>query len=323
MDEANIPWIEKYRPKRLDEIIGQSAIVERLKAFVKTKNFPNMIFAGPAGVGKTTAAIAFANELYGDAADSYFLETNASDARGIDVIRGRIKEFAKTMPLQASLVKIAFLDEADALTPEAQHALRRTMEKYSETTRFIFSANYASKIIEPIQSRCVVLRFRPLNEEQVKVYIKRIEKGEGLEIDDKAIEALIYVGEGDLRKITNVLQGAAAMSSKITEKEIYDIASKARPKEITAMLKYAMSGDFEKARSQLDILMLENGMSGEDILLQCYRESINMQVSDEQKLSLVKEIGECNFKIVEGANERIQLEAMLANIALASKGKSY
>ncbi|MGC8629072.1 MAG: replication factor C small subunit [Candidatus Micrarchaeia archaeon] len=323
MDEANIPWIEKYRPKRLDEIIGQSAIVERLKAFVKTKNFPNMIFAGPAGVGKTTAAIAFANELYGDAADSYFLETNASDARGIDVIRGRIKEFAKTMPLQASLVKIAFLDEADALTPEAQHALRRTMEKYSETTRFIFSANYASKIIEPIQSRCVVLRFRPLNEEQVKVYIKRIEKGEGLEIDDKAIEALIYVGEGDLRKITNVLQGAAAMSSKITEKEIYDIASRARPKEITAMLKYAMSGDFEKARSQLDILMLENGMSGEDILLQCYRESINMQVSDEQKLSLVKEIGECNFKIVEGANERIQLEAMLANIALASKGKSY
>ncbi|MGC8676435.1 MAG: replication factor C small subunit, partial [Candidatus Micrarchaeia archaeon] len=320
MDElSNLPWIEKYRPKRLDEIIGQSAIVERLKAFVKTKNFPNMIFSGPAGVGKTTAAIAFANELYGNDMQSYFLETNASDARGIDVIRGRIKEFAKTMPLQSSLIKIAFLDEADALTPEAQHALRRTMERYSETTRFVFSANYASKIIEPIQSRCVVLRFRPLNEEQVKTYIKRIEKGEGLQIDDKAVEALIYVGEGDLRKLTNVLQGASAMNAHITEKEVYDIASRARPKEIVSMLRYALSGDFTRARGELDTLMLENGMSGEDILLQCYREALNIQASDEQKLELIKEIGDCNYKIVEGANERIQLEAMLARMAAIGK----
>jgi len=314
---SNIPWIEKYRPKRLDEIIGQNAIVERLKAFVKAKNFPNMIFSGPAGVGKTTAAIAFANELYGSELSSYFLETNASDARGIDVIRGRIKEFAKTLPMQSGLVKIAFLDEADALTPEAQHALRRTMERYSQTTRFIFSANYASKIIEPIQSRCVVLRFRPLNEDQVREYIKRIEKGEGLEIEDKAVDALIYVGEGDLRKLTNVLQGAAAMNTKITERQIYDIASRARPKEIISMLRYALSGDFTKARNELDKLMLENGMSGEDVLLQCYREVINMEISDKQKLELIKEIGDCNYKIVEGANERIQLEAMLAGIALS------
>ncbi|MEM0147316.1 MAG: replication factor C small subunit [Candidatus Micrarchaeaceae archaeon] len=319
VEQSNMPWIEKYRPKRLDDIIGQSAIVERLKAFVTTRNFPNMIFSGPAGVGKTTAAIAFANELYGDNIASYFLETNASDARGIDVIRGRIKEFAKTMPLQSSLIKIAFLDEADALTPEAQHALRRTMEKYSETTRFIFSANYASKIIEPIQSRCVVLRFRPLNEEQVKSYIKRIEESEALEIDDKAIEALVYVGEGDLRKLTNVLQGAAAMNAKITDREIYDIASRAKPKEIISMLRYAVSGDFSKARNELDTLMLENGMSGEDILIQCYREVLNMQVNDEQKLELVKEIGDCNYKIVEGANERIQLEAMLARLAIIGK----
>ncbi|MEM0074598.1 MAG: replication factor C small subunit [Candidatus Micrarchaeaceae archaeon] len=319
VEQSNMPWIEKYRPKRLDDIIGQSAIVERLKAFVTTRNFPNMIFSGPAGVGKTTAAIAFANELYGDNIASYFLETNASDARGIDVIRGRIKEFAKTMPLQSSLIKIAFLDEADALTPEAQHALRRTMEKYSETTRFIFSANYASKIIEPIQSRCVVLRFRPLNEEQVKSYIKRIEESEALEIDDKAVEALVYVGEGDLRKLTNVLQGAAAMNAKITDREIYDIASRAKPKEIISMLRYAVSGDFSKARNELDTLMLENGMSGEDILIQCYREVLNMQVNDEQKLELVKEIGDCNYKIVEGANERIQLEAMLARLAIIGK----
>jgi len=321
LEVSNVPWVEKYRPKKLSEIIGQDAIVERLQAFVKTKNFPNMIFAGPAGVGKTTAAIAFANELYGEDMPAYFLETNASDARGIDVIRGRIKDFAKTMPLVGGLVKIAFLDEADALTPEAQHALRRTMEKYSETTRFIFSANYASKIIEPIQSRCVVLRFKALNEEQMREYIKRIEKGEGLEIDDKAIEALIYVGEGDLRKLTNILQSAAVISKRITEKEIYDIASRARPREIESMLHYALTGDFLKARNELDTLMLVHGMSGEDILLQAYREALNMQVSEEEKIRLIKEIGDCNYKIVEGANERIQLEAMLASISTPRKFK--
>jgi replication factor C small subunit len=278
-----------------------------------------MIFAGPAGVGKTTSAIALAKELYEDKINEAFLELNASDARGIDVIRGKVKEFARTLPLTSGLVKIVFLDEADALTPEAQHALRRTMERYSATTRFIFSANYASKIIEPIQSRCVVLRFKPLNEEEVKKYMKRIEKGEKLEIDEKAVEALVYVSEGDLRKLINVLQSAAVLGSKISESSVYDIASRARPKEITSMLRYAMEGDFVKGRNELNTLMLNYGMSGEDILLQCYREALNLPVGDKLKLSLVKAIGEYNFRIVEGANERIQLEAMLADLALLEK----
>ncbi len=319
LDVSNLAWIEKYRPSRLGEIIGQDAIVEKLKAFVKAKNFPNMIFAGPAGVGKTTAAIALANELYGEQINSAFLETNASDMRGIDVVRGRIKEFAKTLPLTSGLVKIAFLDEADALTSEAQHALRRTMEKYSETTRFIFSANYASKIIEPIQSRCVLLRFKPLNEEQMKKYVKRVAQGENLEIDEKAVEALIYVSEGDLRKLTNTLQGAAVANNKVSEKEIYEIASRARPKEVVAMLQYSISGDFTKARNELNTLMLEYGMSGEDVLLQCYREAMNLPVTDKTKLDIIKEIGECNLRIVEGANDRIQLEAMIASLAMLQK----
>ncbi len=315
----DIAWTEKYRPSKISEIIGQGAIAQRLGAFVKSKSFPNMIFAGPAGVGKTTSALAMAKELYGDELNEAFRELNASDSRGIDVIRGSVKEFARTLPLTSGLVKIIFLDEADALTPEAQHALRRTMERYSATTRFIFSANYASKIIEPIQSRCVVLRFKPLNEEEVKKYIHRLEKGEGMEIDDKAVEALVYVSEGDLRKLTNVLQSAAVLGPKITEREIYDIASRARPKEVTAMLKYALEGDFPKARHELDTLMLNYGMSGEDVLLQCYREALNLPVGDSLKLGLVKAIGEYNFRIVEGANERIQLEAMLASLALLEK----
>ncbi len=316
MNTLDRPWTEKYRPSNLGDVMGQEAIVDKLKAFVKAKNFPSMIFGGPAGVGKTTSAIAMARELYGEQINEAFLELNASDARGIDVIRGRVKEFARTVALSSGLVKIIFLDEADALTSEAQHALRRTMERYSSTTRFILSANYASKIIEPIQSRCVVLRFKPLKEEEMKRYIERIAGSEGIKVDDKAVEALIYVSEGDLRKLTNVMQGAAVSEKEVTDKAIYDIASKARPKEIVAMLRFALSGDFVKARNELNTLTLSYGMSGEDILLQCYREALNLAVEDKAKLKLISMIGDYNYRIVEGANDRIQLEAMLANLAL-------
>lgn len=316
MELVDTSWAEKYRPAVLDDVIGQTAIIAKLKDFVKARNFPSMIFAGPAGVGKTTSAIAMAKELYGKRINESFLELNASDSRGIEIVRGKVKEFARTLSMDTNTVKIVFLDEADALTPEAQHALRRTMEKYSAGTRFILSANYSSKIIDPIQSRCVVLRFKPLKEEEMINYVKRVVKKEGLEISDKAVEALLYVSEGDLRKLTNTLQSAAVSGSKIEENAVYDIAARARPKEIIAMLRFALSGDFEKARTELNTLVLVHGMSGEDILVQCYREALNLQMDDKLKLKLISGIGECNFRIVEGANDRIQLEAMLASLAL-------
>ncbi|MGC8648133.1 MAG: replication factor C small subunit [Candidatus Micrarchaeia archaeon] len=314
----DIPWTEKYRPKTLDEVIGQQLIVKRLKAFVQKGNFPNMIFAGSAGIGKTTCAIALANDLYNGKIDGVFKEVNASDARGIDVIRGEIKEFAKTVALADVPLKIMFLDEADALTADAQHALRRTMEKYAKETRFILSANYANKIIEPIQSRCVIFRFKPLSEQDMKEYINRIVKSEGLQIDEKAIDALIYVSEGDLRKLTNTLQSSALQSDRITEASVYEIAAKARPKEIASMLKLAVSGNFEGAVNELNTLMLTHGMGAEDILSQSYREIQNMNLDERLKLQVIKAIGEANFRIVEGANERIQMQAFLAEIALGA-----
>ncbi len=318
--QVDLPWTEKYRPKALGDIIGQKLIVERLKSFVQSGNFPNMIFAGTPGVGKTACAIAMANDLYGESIHSAFKELNASDQRGIDVVRGTVKEFAKTISLAKVPVKIIFLDESDALTSDAQHALRRTMEVYASETRFILSANYASKIIEPIQSRCIVFRFKPLTEEDMHTYIRRIADAEGLEVDQKSIDALIYVGDGDMRRLTNILQSAAMQSRRITEQSIYDIAARARPKEIISMLRYAVTGDFMNARTELDNLMLKHGMSAEDILTQCYREAQNLgQTDDRTKLLIIKEIGESNFRIVEGANERIQLEAMLASLALTSK----
>lgn len=316
---VDLPWTEKYRPKTLDDVIGQELIVERLKSFVGRGNFPNMIFAGTPGIGKTVCAVAMARDLYGENIGSAFKELNASDERGIDVIRGAVKEFAKTISIAKVPVKIIFLDESDALTADAQHALRRTMEVFSSETRFILSANYASKIIEPIQSRCVVFRFKPLTEEEMRKYVKRIVESEKLDIDEKAINALIYVGDGDLRRLTNVLQSAAMQHKKINEASIYDIAARARPKEVISMLKYAISADFTNARNELDNLMLRHGMSAEDILTQCYREVQNLDIEERMKLTVIKDIGEYNFRIVEGANERIQLEAMLAGLALASK----
>lgn len=312
----DLPWTEKYRPKSLSDIIGQKLIVERLRSFVERGNFPNMIFAGSAGIGKTTCAIAMANDLYGGDIESAFKELNSSDERGIDVIRGSVKEFAKTMSMAKVPIKIIFLDESDALTADAQHALRRTMEKFASETRFILSANYASKIIEPIQSRCVVFRFKPLTEDDMREYIKRIEKGESLTLDGKVVDALIYVGDGDLRKLTNILHSAAMQNTTITESAVYDIAARARPKEIVMMLNYAVTGAFESAKNELDNLILRHGMSAEDILTQCYKEIQSLNISERSKLEIVREIGECNFRVVEGANERIQLEAMLASIAL-------
>jgi replication factor C small subunit len=320
MQTLDLPWTEKYRPKKLSEVIGQSLIVDRLKAFVEKGNFPSMIFAGSAGVGKTTCAIAMANELYGQDIHSAFKELNASDARGIDVIRGEVKEFAKTISVAHVPIKIIFLDEADSLTADAQHALRRTMEKFASETRFVLSANYAAKIIEPIQSRCVVFRFKPLTEENMKKYIHRIVEGENLEIDEKATAALVDVGDGDLRKITNILQSAAMQNTKLTESHIYDIAARAKPKEISSMLKYAIEGDFEKARVELYNLLLRHGLGAEDIISQCYKEVPNLNMDERMKLNIMSDLGEYDFRIVEGANERIQLEAMLAHLALLKSG---
>ena len=204
-----LPWTEKYRPKILNDVVGQKKIVNVLKSFVERKNMPNLLFAGPPGIGKTTCTLALSRELYGDEYKDYILELNASDDRGIGIVRGRIKDFARTVSLHDVPFKLIFLDEADALTSDAQHALRRTMEKYADITRFILSCNYSSKIIEPLQSRTSVFRFRPISIDAIIEDLNMIIKNEGLNVTDDALKAITYVCEGDLRKAVNVLQGAA------------------------------------------------------------------------------------------------------------------
>jgi replication factor C small subunit len=264
-------------------------------------------------VGKTASAICIARELFGEAWANNFTELNASDERGIDVVRNKIKNFARTAPLGEAEFKIIFLDEADALTSDAQSALRRTMEKYTATCRFILSCNYSSKIIEPIQSRCAVYRFKPISSQAVEERIRHIAKTEGVNLTDDGMDAIKYVAAGDMRRAINALQAAAMLDKTVSMDAIYKTTATAKPEEVVELVKLALDGNFMKARAKLDYLLIEQGLSGEDIIGQIYRAMFDMAIPDKLKVDLIDRIGEIDFRMAEGANERIQLEALIAH----------
>jgi replication factor C small subunit len=315
MEESSI-WTEKYRPKSFDDVIGQEHIVKRVKSFVHTKNMPHLLFAGPAGIGKSSLALVIAKQLFKDTWHENFLELNSSDERGIDVVRIKVKDFARTKAIGDVPFKIIFLDECDALTKEAQQALRRTMENYTRTCRFILSCNYSSKIIDPIQSRCAIFKFKPLTKENIFEIIATIAKREGLKIDEQAKQALYEVSGGDCRKLENIMQSSAAASEHVTEKMIYSIASQALPTEVKEILNYALINNFLEARKKLLTTMLENGLSGNDIIQQIQKEIWQLDIDNSKKLEMIKLCGECEFRLVEGSDEYIQLEALLAAFTL-------
>ncbi len=315
-------WTEKYRPKKLDDLVGQKEIVKRLIAIVRSGNIPHFLFSGPAGTGKTTSALALAKELFGeDKWRDNFQELNASDERGIQIVRTKIKSFARAAPLGGAEFKVIFLDEADSLTSDAQAALRRTMEKYSATCRFILSCNYSSRIIPPIQSRCSVMRFGPLKPEDIKDYLKRIEENENIEITESGFESLLYISQGDMRKAVNILQVAASFSEKIDPDTLFTSSALARPETISELIKLPLKGKFGEARERLEDLITRGGLAGEDILGQMHRELFNIPMDDDLRVLVLDAIGEADFRLVEGADERIQIEALLARIQLLAGKK--
>ena len=312
-------WIEKYRPSNLSEVVGQTPITSRLKNYVKERSMPHLLFAGPAGTGKTTCALALAKELFGELWKHNLHELNASDERGIDVVRGKIKEFARTAPLGEDGFKIIFLDEADALTGAAQAALRRTMEKYSRTCRFVMSCNFSSKIIDPIQSRCAVFRFRPLKAEDVERYLKFVAVKEELNIDKEAYESLTYLAQGDLRRAINGLQMTAAANVDITPDVVYQAMAAARPEEVKEALEMSLNNNFAGARERLDTLQITYGLAGEDVLRQMHRSVRDIEVPDTIKVQMIEKLAEADFRLSEGANARIQIEAVIANFAVLGR----
>ncbi|RLG18301.1 replication factor C small subunit [Nanoarchaeota archaeon] len=306
-------WTEKYRPKKLSEVIGQKHVTSVLKKFVKEGTIPHLLFSGPAGVGKTTCALALAHELFGKNWKQNFLELNASDDRGIDTIRSKVKDFARTRPIGAGF-KIILLDEADALTRDAQQALRRTMENYSETCRFILDCNYVSKIIDPIQSRCAILRFKPLEKEDVVEYLREIAKKEKLKVEKNALEAIYDVTKGDMRRAINILQ-ACSVDKEVTIKRVYSLAALVDPKELEKVIKDALGFKIVQARDRLFDLMVKHGLSGFDVVKQMVQVIWNMEIDDVKKVSMIDAVGEFEFRMVEGSDEYLQLEALLARFA--------
>jgi|TARA_B100000287_G_scaffold289795_1_gene273140 replication factor C small subunit len=307
-------WIEKYRPKTIDEIIGQDETKTRLKGFVESKSLPHLLFAGPPGTGKTSTVITLATEIFGEGNISgNLLELNASDDRGIDIIRNEVKDFAKTLPIDAPF-KIISLDEADALTSAAQHALRRTMEKYVSSSRFVLLCNYPGKIIEPIQSRCAFFRFQRLGDDVIKEQMEYISKQENVDYTSKGVDMLVKVSNGDLRKAINVLQATAATGGKIEETSVLETVGGVDPNEIEKLLNAARNQEFDRAKGKLQDLIFVRGVAGSDIIREINSNITKMDFSDESKLKIIDRLAEVDFRLTEGASPDIQIAALLAHI---------
>ncbi len=321
MVNGNDMWTEKYRPQKFDEMVGQDEIVKRVKSLVNSMNLPHLLFAGPAGVGKSTLALIVVKQLFGASWRENYLELNASDERGIDVVRQKVKDFARTRALGNVPFKVIFLDEADALTREAQQALRRTMENFTSTCRFILSCNYSSRIIDPIQSRCVVFRFKLLEKKDIRQRLDFISQNEGLNVTPEGFDVLYDVSEGDCRRVINLLQATASISPNITPDLVGTIISQAKPSDIKVVLEYALAGDFLNSREKLLDIMLKESISGEDVIKAIQKEVWNLPIDNELKVKLTEKTGEAEFRLVEGSDAFIQLEALLASFVLAGEGK--
>ena len=319
-EEVFVLWAEKYRPRTLDEIVNQDDIVQRLKKFVEEKNAPHMLFAGPPGTGKTTMALAFAHDLYGPNYRRYLLELNASDERGIDVIRTKVKEFARARVVGDVPFKLILLDEADNMTADAQQALRRLMEIFTPTSRFILIANYPSKIIEPIQSRTAFFRFTPLKKDDVVERLKWIASQEGVDYEPEALDVIYEISEGDMRKAINLFQAASAVG-KATVESVYRVVGLAHPKEIRELIRYALRGEFTASRERLRKLMVNYGLSGLDVIKQIHSEIFkgDLDIPEDVRVMIADYTGEIQFRLVEGADDEIQLNAFLAWLTLLGK----
>lgn len=311
-------WAEKYRPQSLDEMVNQTEIVSRFKTFVEEKNLPHLLLVGPAGVGKTTSILALARDLYGPSYRSFILELNASDERGIAVIREKVKNFARTAAIASPVsFKILIMDEADHLTSDAQHALRRTMEIYTKTCRFCLLGNYSENIIDPIQSRCSVFRFSPLEELDLKNHIGEIAEKENLDIVDEGLDAICQASKGDVRKAINLLQAAAANQKVIDDVAIYNLLGNVSPEKVQEMLAVALDGRFLESRELLRELLIDQGLAPDDIIRNIYREIMRHSTLTEQiKVKLSDTIGEVDYRLTQGSRAEIQISTLLAHLSV-------
>jgi len=325
MADSETVWTEKYRPRTLDEMVDREEIVARLKTFVKTKSMPHLLFVGPPGTSKTTSALALVNDIYNGNVSGNYIELNASDERGIDVIRNKVKEFARSIPLGEIPFKIIILDECDSMTEEAQQALRRTMEKYSTNTRFILIANELFKIIEPIQSRCAVFKFGPIPDDAILRRLEEIAQKEGIKYEKEALKIIVEKSEGDMRRAINFAQGAAAIEGAITVKSVKDFIGYVGVGKIDQIYEKASQGDLKSAIDVLNKLLYDEGIPPKEIVRRLHRNIMQSSIDFQPKTELLSLLADVEFRIYSGADPEIQISAFLAklvSISVPEKKKS-
>ncbi|KAJ2456149.1 Subunit of heteropentameric Replication factor C (RF-C) [Coemansia sp. RSA 2424] len=312
----NLPWVEKYRPSSLDELVSQRDIVDTLQRFIDDGKLPHLLFYGPPGTGKTTTILAIARKLYGKNLGSMVLELNASDDRGIDVIRDQIKTFASTRTVFSSGLKLVILDEADAMTTPAQAALRRVIEKYTKNVRFCIICNYVSKIIPAVQSRCTRFRFAPLKLSDINGRLDMIVEREGVNISEDGKNALIRLSGGDMRRVLNVLQACHAAYARVDSDEVYACTGQPSPEDIKRIVDWMLNDEFHIALSNIGALKRDKGLALQDIISEMTPFVNNVDFPPVTRVYLLEQLAEIESHMAVGSTEKIQLSALVGSFKI-------
>ncbi|KAG9510812.1 Replication factor C subunit 2 [Fragariocoptes setiger] len=307
------------------DIIGNKEAISRLEVFSREGNLPNIILSGPPGCGKTTTMLCLARKILGDQMKDAVLELNASNDRGLEVVRNKIKMFAQTkVTLPAGKQKLIILDEADSMTEGAQQALRRIIELYSKTTRFAFACNTFDKMIEPIQSRCAVVRFTRIPDNEIRSKIIEICKMMGVKYDGSGIDALLHTAQGDMRQAINNLQSTYDGFGEVTSDNVFKVCDEPPPIMIKDIINHCLQGKLREAEESL-VLLYKRGYCSEDLISSIFRVvkayKTEEGMTERVKLDYLKSVGTCHIRIVQGVNSLLQLKSLI--VSLCQKGQNY
>jgi len=316
-EAAGLPWVEKYRPSTLEDVVSQDDIVTTLERLVGSQKMPHLLFYGPPGTGKTSTILAIAKGMYGQNMNQMVLQLNASDDRGIDVVRNQIKEFSSTRMVFSSAHKLIILDEADAMTNDAQMALRRVIEKYTKNVRFCIICNYVSKIIPALQSRCTRFRFSPLSKNQIVGRLDDIVAAEGVTATTEGKDALIRLARGDMRKVVNILQATAMAFPEVTENNVYLCTGNPLPDDMQQIVSWLLNSKFSEALNNIWTLKTLKGLALQDILTEVAPFVSAIEFPAEVRIYITEKLADLEYRLSTGSNERVQLAGLVGIFAVA------